>query len=182
MPRERPQLPPMEGLQEAVLSSQESFRRTCDSLCVLRALPLGATGVWGSSHEHTLPLFIPSLYLLWVALQHGASGSSPNHPLPSLHLCLPCSPHSPSSGFQSGISAACWPLKHNGTSGGYFLVFFFLENKEILLHSAWAARAMVGPLGSYSMVWLGTGHSDQRAWWLALSTLPSVSKREQIFN
>lgn len=80
--------------------------------------PLGSGAPVMSTHSHYLFLHC---ICSGHALQCGAPGSPPDHPLPSLHLSPLLSP--PSSGFQSGISAACWPLKRNGTSGGYFLFF-----------------------------------------------------------
>lgn len=146
-PERGPQLPPMEGLQEgSVHSSQVTSRRT-------QQLPLCPQGCasgshWGlglrSGHERTFPLFILHCIRLGQALQHGAYGSSPEYPLPSL---FPCSPHPPSSSFQSGISAAFWRLKHSGTSGDCSCFVFLGGKKEILLHSVGHPVPWQGPLG-----------------------------------
>lgn len=96
-PERGPQLPPMEGLQEgSAHSSQVTSRRT-------QQLPLCPQGCasgshWGlglrSGHERTFPLFILHCIRLGQAVQHGAYGSSPEYPLPSLsspalHIHLP---------------------------------------------------------------------------------------------
>lgn len=111
-----------------------------DSLCVLRAVPLGATGAWRSSHECAFPLFIPLLHLLWAS---SPVWSSREQPQPSSSLLPFQSPLFSTSTFQQlpvwHLSSVLAPQVQWDIWG----LFSFKGDKEILLHSA-------GPLGSYS--------------------------------
>lgn len=155
LPERGPQLPPMEGLQGgSVHSSQVTSRRT-------QQLPLCPQGCasgshWGlglrSGHERTFPLFILHCTRLGQALQHGAYGSSPEYPLPSLsspalHIHLPAA-SSLASQQHSGASST---VGHQET----VLFFFFREEEGNPAALSWASSTMAGPLGPYLLAWLG---------------------------
>lgn len=93
-------------------------QRLGEPLSVLRAVPLGASGLGAPVRVHVPIIYSPP----------PAPGSA-HHPST---LCPPCPtlPH----GFQSGISAVSW-APNRGTSG-----YCFLREQEILLHSALGAR------------------------------------------
>lgn len=129
---ERPQLPPVEGLQNGSLRALMRLPEGLgDSFPVLRAMRLGAAGAGAPGHERTFPLFIPPCTAPLLAPGPGRAGLSgpaglgaaPDPLLPHPCLC-PLLSMSTFSSFQSGISAACRPLKSGGRSGGLVWSFF----------------------------------------------------------
>lgn len=156
-PERGPQLPPMEGLQGgSVHSSQVTSRRT-------QQLPLCPQGCasgshWGlglrSGHERTFPLFILHCIRLGQALQHGAYGSSPEYPLPSLsspalHIHLPAA-SSLASQQHSGASST---VGHQET----VLVFFFREEERNPAALSWAPWAVLAGMAGQDGVTRGPG-------------------------
>lgn len=131
--RERPPAPSYGGAAGRQCSRLPSdFQKDSVTLFVSSGLCL-----WELLEPGALVMSVCSHYLFLhcinsrQALQCGARGSSPEHGLSSLPLCLSCSSHPPSNSFQLGISAAFWSLERSGTSGTVFLFcFVFLRGAK----------------------------------------------------
>lgn len=153
------QLPPMEGLQEGSAPCSQVNSRTQR----LPVCPQGCAsgGYWGLElhHEHTFPLFIPPLHPLWASSPAWSSWEQPNRRIPSLHLCLPLSPHPPPAASSLASQQHAGPSHAMGRLG---LIFVLQGEQRNPAASVGVARNMAG---SWVILWPGWEQdSDQRAW------------------